>query len=69
MAAREAPPRRFNVPFNVALVLPAQLTILSVVLVPTVIVGWLALTDWQPTQAIPWGRAGVGGVGDFDDLG
>lgn len=49
--------RRRLIPFNVALVLPAQLTILAVVLAPTFIVLWLALTDWQPTQAIPWWRA------------
>lgn len=41
-------------PFNVALVLPAQVTVMAVVVVPTLIVLWLAITDWQPTQAIPW---------------
>lgn len=49
-AARRRLPR---LPFNVVLVLPAQITVLSVVLVPTAIVIWLALTDWQPTQAVP----------------
>lgn len=44
-------------PFNVLLVLPAQLTVLAVVAVPTLILIWLSFTDWQPTQAIPWFRA------------
>lgn len=67
-AARPAPPSRFAVPFNVLLVLPAQLTMLAVVLVPTLIVIWLALTDWQPTQAIPWWRAEVVWFWNFYDL-
>jgi len=41
----------------VAIALPAQLTVLGVVLVPTAIVVWLSLTDWQPTQGIPWYEA------------
>lgn len=45
------------IPFNVAIALPAQLTVLGVVLVPTVIVVWLSLTDWQPTQGISWYEA------------
>jgi multiple sugar transport system permease protein len=45
------------IPFNVALVLPAQLTMMVVVIIPTLIVIWLSLTDWQPTQAIPWWKA------------
>jgi multiple sugar transport system permease protein len=58
-AAVETPSRRrgWRVPFGVALVLPAQLTMLAVVIVPTLIVIWLALTDWQPTQALAWWRA------------
>src|ERR1700723_709362 len=48
---------RWYIPFNVAIALPAQLTVLSVVLVPTLIVIWLSLTDWQPTEGIPWNRA------------
>ena len=55
-------------PFNVALVLPAQLTILAVALVPTVIVVWLAFTDWQPTDAIPWYRAETVWFWNFYDL-
>ena len=45
------------VPFNVRLVLPAQLTIMAVVLIPTLILIWLAFTDWQPTQNVPWFEA------------
>jgi multiple sugar transport system permease protein len=45
------------IPFNVAIALPAQLTVLTVVLVPTAIVVWLSFTDWQPTQGIPWYQA------------
>jgi multiple sugar transport system permease protein len=46
--------KRSLVPFNIALVLPAQITIMAVVVVPTLIVIWLSLSDWQPTQAVPW---------------
>jgi multiple sugar transport system permease protein len=57
-----------RVPFNVALVLPAQLTIMAVVVVPTVIVVWLAMTDWQPTQAIAWWQAEYIWFWNFYDL-
>lgn len=67
-AAHPAPPNRFGIPFSVALVLPAQLTMLVVVLVPTLIVIWLALTDWQPTQAIPWWDAESVWFWNFYDL-
>lgn len=43
-----------HIPLNIRLVLPAQLTIMAVALVPAVILIWLALTDWQPTQNIQW---------------
>ncbi len=46
--------RLLRLPFNVALVMPAQLTVMAVVVVPTLILLWLAITDWQPTQAVPW---------------
>ncbi len=52
-----APPRRRGLPFNVALVLPAQLTVLAVVLCPTLIVLWLSITDWQPTSGVTWYQA------------
>src|SRR5690606_16545000 len=61
------PPARL-IPFNVPLVLPAQLTMLAVVLVPTLIVIWLSVTDWQPTQAIPWWRAEFIWFWNFYDL-
>ena len=67
-AAHLASPTRFRIPFNVALVLPAQLTMLAVVLVPTLIVIWLALTDWQPTQSIPWWDAELVWFWNFYDL-
>lgn len=60
--------RRFGLPLPIALVLPAQLTMLTVVLIPTLIVIWLALTDWQPTQAIPWWRAEFVWFWNFYDL-
>jgi len=60
--------RRFGVSLPIALVLPAQLTMLTVVLIPTLIVLWLALTDWQPTQAIPWWRAELVWFWNFYDL-
>jgi multiple sugar transport system permease protein len=63
-----APRRRGLVPFNVALVLPAQLTIMAVVIVPTLIVVWLSLTDWQPTQNIPWYDAEIIWFWNFYDL-
>jgi multiple sugar transport system permease protein len=58
----------WRIPFNVALVLPAQLTMLSVVVVPTLILIWLAFTDWQPTQAIPWYSAETVAFWNFYDL-
>lgn len=60
--------RRFALSLPIALVLPAQLTMLAVVLIPTLIVIWLALTDWQPTQAIPWWRAEFVWFWNFYDL-
>jgi len=56
------------VPFNVAIALPAQLTVLTVVLVPTLIVVWLSLTDWQPTEGIPWYRADLVWFWNYYDL-
>lgn len=49
--------KRLLPPFNVLMVLPAQLTVLAVVAAPTLILIWLSFTDWQPTQAIPWFQA------------
>ena len=60
--------KRFPISLGTALVLPAQLTMLAVVLVPTLIVFWLALTDWQPTQAIPWWKAEPVWFWNFYDL-
>ena len=48
--------------------LPAQLTVLIVVAVPTLILLWLSVTDWQPTQAIPWYDAEFIWFWNFDDL-
>jgi multiple sugar transport system permease protein len=59
---------RLGLPLNVAMVLPAQLTVLGVVLVPTFILLWLSVTDWQPTQAIPWYRAEFIWFWNFNDL-
>jgi multiple sugar transport system permease protein len=59
---------RPGIPFHVGLVLPAQLTIMAVVVVPTLILLWLSLTDWQPTQAIPWYRAEFAWLWNFNDL-
>jgi multiple sugar transport system permease protein len=68
--AAASPPRRTRrlIPFNVALVLPAQLTMLAVVLVPTLIAVWLSLTDWQPTNGIPWYQAEFYWFWNFNDL-
>lgn len=57
-----------RLPFNVVLVLPAQVTVLTVVLVPTLILVWLAITDWQPTQAVPWYQAVPVWFWNFYDL-
>lgn len=62
------PRRRWRIPYNVALILPAQLVVVVVVVVPTLIVIWLAFTDWQPTQAIPWYKAETVGLWNFNDL-
>jgi multiple sugar transport system permease protein len=59
---------RWQIPFNVAIALPAQLAVLSVVLVPTLIVIWLSLTDWQPTQGIPWYEAETVWFWNYYDL-
>lgn len=64
------PARRWRslIPFNIALVLPAQLAIMAVVLVPTGIAVFLALTDWGPTQGVRWYDAEVIGYWNFYDL-
>ena len=54
--------------FNILLVLPAQLTVMAVVIVPTLIILWLAITDWQPTQAIAWFKAEPIWFWNFYDL-
>jgi len=59
---------RMRLPFNVVLVLPAQLTVMAVVLAPTLILLWLAITDWQPTQGIPWFKAVPVWFWNFYDL-
>ena len=46
-----------RLPLRIALVLPAQVIMLLVVAVPTLIVLWLSLTDWQPTDNVPWFKA------------
>jgi multiple sugar transport system permease protein len=68
--ATTSPVRRTRklIPFNVALVLPAQLTMLAVVLAPTLIAIWLSLTDWQPTSGTPWYEAGFYWFWNFNDL-
>lgn len=54
--------------FNIMLVLPAQLTMMAVVIVPTLIILWLAITDWQPTQAVAWFKAEPIWFWNFYDL-
>lgn len=68
--ATTSPVRRTRklIPFNVALVLPAQLTMLAVVLAPTLIAIWLSLTDWQPTNGTPWYEAEFYWFWNFNDL-
>src|SRR5688572_496616 len=41
---------------------------MAVVVIPTLIVIWLSLTDWQPTQAIPWWKAEFIWFWNFYDL-
>lgn len=65
---KTAPAKRRLIPFNVALVLPAQLTVLGIVLCPTLIVLWLSITDWQPTSGVPWYQADVVWFWNFYDL-
>jgi multiple sugar transport system permease protein len=57
-----------RLPFSIVLVLPAQLIMLLVVVVPTIIVVWLSLTDWQPTDNIPWFKAEFSWFWNFYDL-
>jgi multiple sugar transport system permease protein len=66
--ARTASAKRGLIPFNVALVIPAQLTVLAVVLCPTLIVIWLSITDWQPTSGVPWYKAEPIWFWNFYDL-
>jgi multiple sugar transport system permease protein len=63
-----AAPFRLRPSLPTLLLLPAQLTVLAVVLVPTLILVWLSLTDWQPTQGVPWWRASLIGFWNFFDL-
>jgi multiple sugar transport system permease protein len=63
--AAERPSR---LPLNLLLVLPAQLTVMAVVVIPTLIVIWLSLTDWQPTGGVPWYRAELIWFWNFYDL-
>jgi len=67
-SGKTAPAKRRLIPFNVALVLPAQLTVLGIVLCPTLIVLWLSITDWQPTSGVPWYQADVIWFWNFYDL-
>ena len=53
---------------RIALVLPAQVIMLLVVAVPTLIVLWLSLTDWQPTDNVPWYKAEFAWFWNFYDL-
>lgn len=57
-----------GIPLPIALVLPAQLSVMAIVVVPTIILVWLALTDWQPTQAIQWFEAELVWYWNFYDL-
>ena len=67
-AAANKGARIFGIPLPVALIIPAQITVMAVVLVPTLILLWLALTDWQPTQNIPWYKAEPVWFWNFYDL-
>ncbi|HXV23085.1 MAG TPA: sugar ABC transporter permease [Alphaproteobacteria bacterium] len=58
----------WGIPIGLASVLPAQITVLFVVLMPTLIVIWLSLTDWQPTAGVPWYRAEFIWLWNFYDL-
>ena len=68
----EKPRRRRHgnplLPSRIALVLPAQVIMLLVVAAPTLIVLWLSLTDWQPTDNIPWYQAEFTWFWNFYDL-
>jgi multiple sugar transport system permease protein len=64
----ESPVPRRGPSLGFLLALPAHLLILVTVLVPSILVVWLSLTDWQPTQGIPWYAAPVIGLWNFSDL-
>lgn len=51
-----------------ALVLPARAVLMAVVLVPTLIVIWLSVTNWQPTSGVPWYKAEFIWFWNFYDL-
>ena len=55
---RRRPGAGMRLPFNVVLVLPAQITVMAVVLVPTLILIWLAINVFPPRLALTlFGRA------------
>ena len=69
LRTQRRPLRRIpRLPFSFVLILPAQLIMLLVVVVPTLIVVWLSLTDWQPTDNIPWFKAEFYWFWNFSDL-
>ncbi len=57
-----------GISLGTALVLPARAVLMAVVLVPTLIVIWLCLTDWQPTSGVPWYKAEFIWFWNFYDL-
>lgn len=61
-------PRGPGVSLGFALMAPAQLTLLAVVLVPSLMILWLGVTAWQPTSGIPWYKAEFIWFWNFYDL-
>ncbi len=66
--AAHSVPRPRGLSLGAALLVPTRLLMFLIVLMPTLIVVWLSVTDWQPTQGIPWYRAELIGLWNYYDL-
>jgi multiple sugar transport system permease protein len=66
--AGPSPRSRWKPALPSSLILPAQALVLLVVLAPTIMILWLSVTAWQPTDGIPWYQAEFNWFWNFDDL-
>jgi multiple sugar transport system permease protein len=57
-----------RIPLAVWLILPTQVTLLSIVVLPTLMNLWLSLTSWTPTSGVEWWQATFQGLQNFQEL-